>query len=96
MAITISLIASIRAGASIAEDYYNWTATGSGDTLSFTVTGRLYSVSFKDANGNAISTPPTMGTVAAGTTPGTTTGTITANSGGVVTNGTMIVSHGGL
>lgn len=96
MAITISYIGAQRF-ANVTQDYYNFSAAGSGDTLSFTVTGKLFSIEFFDANGNQIlSSGPTIGTVSAGTIPGTNTGTITANSGGVVTNGTMVVAHAGV
>lgn len=91
MAITITPQNKYYLGGAGVVSVYNFTAAGSGDTLSITINGpQPYFVQFMDANSNEVNgTPPTFG--AWTTTNGASTSTLTANSGGVLTNGRMIL-----
>ena len=72
---------------------YQFTAAGSGDTLTVSIPANYPDLAiFTDANGNTItSSPPTFGTWT--TTGGLGSATLTANSGGVVTNGHMVLIY---
>jgi len=95
MAITLSQLNKFYFGPSGVMTIYNWTAASSGDTLAVSVPGpQPYKCEFMDANSDQIvSSPPTFGTWT--TTGGVSTATVTANSGGVVTNGKMIILAAG-
>lgn len=95
MAITLTALNRNYFGAGATAIVYNWTASGSGDTLVVTVSGPPpYEANFMDANGNQIVTsPPTFATWT--TTGGSSSSTVTANAGGVATNGKMVLFLGG-
>lgn len=99
MALSLTYIGSIKPGPGLIEDVFQFTASGSGDTLSVTVSGLPISSMFYTPQGSSggtnliASSPPTFGAFAAGTVPGTYTATLTANSGGVVTNGILRLMH---
>jgi hypothetical protein len=95
MAITLTFINKSYFGAGTTAVVYNFTAAGSGDTLTVTVSGPPpFESNFMDANSNQIvTTPPTFG--AWTTTGGSSSATVTANAGGVVTNGKMVLFTAG-
>lgn len=105
MALSITFIGSQRTGASIVQDFWLFTASGSGDTLSVTISGIPLACEFFNPSttssgsggaGQITSSQPTFGAWAAGTVSGTSTATLTANANGVVTNGTMVITHTGM
>ena len=95
MAITLTLLNKFYLGSGGVMTIYNWTAAGSGDTLSVTTSGpQPYKCEFMDANSDQITTsPPTFGSWT--TMGGSSSATVTANAGGVVTNGKMILIGAG-
>lgn len=94
MALTLSGISKGYLGGNILVSVYLYNAAGSGDTLSVTIPGGVpFMTQFSDANGNVIvSNPPTFGSWT--TTGGSSAATLTANSGGVITNGRMLIFNG--
>lgn len=95
MALSTTLVNKYYLGGGGTIAVYQFTASGSGDTLSVSLPGGTpFFAQFMDANANEINTtPPTFG--AWTTSGGLSTSTLTANAGGVVTNGRMILLYGG-